>query len=135
MPKMIFWDKKNIFTNSYMNSDLKILLSCYIHFCDHTQKLLNLAKVDAKSDFLRQEKHFYKQLHMNSDLKLLLSCYIHFCDIRKNCWILAKVDAKSDFLRQRKTFLQTELYEFWFEIIIILLYPFLRYTQKLLNVS
>ena len=91
-----------------MNSDLKLLLSCYIHFCDIRKNCWMLAKVDAKSDFLRQRKTFLQT--MNSDLKLLLSCYIHFCDIRQNCWMLAKVDAKNDFLRQRKTFLQTVIW-------------------------
>ena len=58
MQKVIFWDKEKIFTNSYMNSDLKLLLSCYIHFCDIRKNCWMLAKVDAKSDFLRQRKTF-----------------------------------------------------------------------------
>ena len=53
---------KNIFINSYMNSDLKLLLSCYIHFCDIRQSCWMLAKVDAKNDFLRQRKTFLQTI-------------------------------------------------------------------------
>ena len=65
MPKVIFWDKEKHFYKQLYEFWFEILLSCYIHFLIrkvvelwYAKNCWMLAKVDAKSDFLRQRKTF-----------------------------------------------------------------------------